>query len=354
MDQWDSITIGTSDSHFTNIVVDPANTTLLKSGESTRCRCVESPNSRYLLAVSEGIFVFENNMLCFDTELSKPDHGGIANDGTTAIINSGFHDPDSDGYDELHVFDTTGSLCLHREITASVMTCAIDPTGTYVAIGTVPADQNSIYLFNTTTGDVEAWHRADVDLVTNLQFVDVDGKLALEICDHPDREPAYRIDTSASLLSEQDSPSNRLTVDIDDLLEAATGSTTDILALIELSNIAASTPGAYERRHVKQILEAVCSGNFESLDDDPAHAKLIIGELAMNEPELVLPFIDRLVSMLTHERDLAKRTGGSGLLGLVRYRPVKMEPHLDSIESVANENDGVAHKEAKRVLGSAK
>lgn len=219
-----------------------------------------SPNGEYTAAHQDGrsgtgasdsrpgrVFLFDNEDLCFTTEIDRPNACAVANDGTVAVVD--WNDWGDTLSGTFHVFNQSGHRFVKHEFEANIGPVAITPDGAYAATSTFNPDC-STYIFDIDTGERLLRHENRHGNVQHLEFVDRDGSWMLRL-GTPDDDSAYGIDFGGHVIWKSDGLKRQDR--LENLLEkGAEADLHEALDLLEEAMELASEE--YERRNVAQQL----------------------------------------------------------------------------------------------------
>lgn len=230
-------------------------------GERYYAQTVTSPDGTYTAAYQDGrsgagrgdpqpgrVFLFENEELCFTSEIARPNACAVANTGTVAVV-----DWNLDWGDELsgtfYVFDRAGHLLVKREFDANLGPTAITPDGAYAATSTFNPDC-STYLFDVEAGELLLRHENRHGNVQRLEFDSRGDEWMLRLGE-PDDDTAYGIDFAGHTIWKSDGlkQQDRLERLLDSSEEADLREALDLLE--DALDLAAED---YEQRNVAQRL----------------------------------------------------------------------------------------------------
>ena len=178
-------------------------------GDQYYAQTATSPNGEYTAAYQDGrsgagdddpepgrVFLFEDDVLQFTTEIDRPNACAVANNGTVAVVD--WNDWGDTLSGTFHVFNESGHRFVKHQFDSNIGPVAITPDGEYAATSTFNPDC-STYLFDVAAGAQLLRHENQHGNVQHVEFVDRNGSWMLRL-GTPEDDSAYGIDLGGHIV----------------------------------------------------------------------------------------------------------------------------------------------------------
>jgi hypothetical protein len=229
-------------------------------GERYYTQRTASPKGEFTVAYQDGhagagegeprrgrVFLFEDDDLCFTTEIDRPNACAVANDGTAAVVD--WKDWGETLSGTLHVFNRAGHRFVKHDFDSNIGPVAITPDGAYAATSTLNPDC-STYLFDIDAGECLLRHENQYGNVQHLEFVEKADSWMLRL-GKLDDDSAYGIDLGGHVIWKSEGVKREER--FDDLLRSSEEA--DLQKAVELLEEAMELASEdYEERNVAQQL----------------------------------------------------------------------------------------------------